>query len=177
MHLNLSNRFIISIQLLIVLCLAAPFSFAAAAKGQQAQAQVLDHAETYCSNCFFGATDYYYCFAVDNKILIGVQRVPVVNWQDSSKNYLTKYHRQWKPWDSPGQTVPITYDDKHIWVSRTAGQQATDTEEHSAVSGPFRAVRSLFGGGGKDVRLDQTSSRDLFTNNDRCRSTSAASAH
>ena len=174
MHLNFSIRFVISALLLIVLFAAAPFSFGAP-KGQQAQAQVLDHAEVFCSNCFFGATDYYYCFAVDNKVMVAVQRVPAVNWQDSSKNYLTKFHKQWKPWDSAGQTVPVIYNDKHIWVSRTAGQP--EESEHSAVSAPFRAVRSAFGGGGQDVQLDVTSSRDLFPTNDRCRSASAASAH
>lgn len=174
MHMNFSIRFLISTLLLIVLCAAAPFSFGEV-KGQQAQAQVLDHTEIFCSNCFFGATDYYYCFAVNNKIMIGVQRVPAVNWQDDSKNYLTKFHKQWKPWDSPGETVPVIYNDKHIWVSRTAGQP--EASEHGAVSAPFRAIRSAFGGGEKDVRLDVSSLRDLFTNNDRCRSASAASAH
>src|SRR5579862_5062693 len=128
MHLNFYNRFATSILLLIALFAAAPFSFGAP-KGQQAQAQLLDHAEVYCSNCFFGATDYYYCFAVDNKIIFGVQRVPAVNWQDNSKNYLTKFHKQWKPWDAAGQAVPIVYDDKHIWVSRTAGQEA-EAKDH-----------------------------------------------
>src|SRR5579871_1630462 len=106
MNLNCSIRFIIWTLVLIVVAISVPFSFGAAAKGQQAQAQVLDHAEVYCSNCFFGATDYYYCFAVDNRIIFGVQRVPVVNWQDNSRNYLTKFHKQWKPWDAPAQTVP-----------------------------------------------------------------------
>src|SRR5580692_1352411 len=54
------------------------------------QAQVLDHAELLCSNCFFGPSDYYFCFAADNKVLIGYQRTPVLNWQDDTKNYLTR---------------------------------------------------------------------------------------
>ena len=138
---------------LIAILLAVPaVSFGAPdkPKGQQAQAQVLDHAEVLCTNCFFGPSKYYYCFAVDNKILVGVQKVPVVNWKDNSKNYLTKYHKRWQPWDAPAQTVPISYDDKYIWVSRS--------------------------GGGKELRLTQSSLRGIFTN-DRCRGAGAASAH
>ena len=49
---------------------------------------------------------------------------------------------------APGQTVPISYDDKHIWVTREDGKQ---------------------------VRLTQTYSRDIFTN-DRCRAAVKAKA-
>lgn len=123
--------------------LAAPWAFgASAADRQQAQAQVLDHAEVLCDNCFFGPSYYYYCFATDNKVLIGYQRTQVLNWQDKSKNYLTKVHRAWTPWTAPGETLPISYDDKHIWVARPDGKQ---------------------------VKLIQTYSRDVFTNSDRCR--------
>src|ERR1039458_7695059 len=104
--------------------LAAPVSFGAAADRQQAQAQLLDHAEFLCANCFFGASDYYYCFAADNKVLIGYQKTPVLNWRDKSKNYLTPAHPSWAAWTAPGQTVPISYDDKHIWVSRADSKQA-----------------------------------------------------
>lgn len=156
--------------------IVAPFSFGAAAKGEQAQAQVLEHAEVRCSNCFFGPSNYYYCFAVDNQILVGVQRVPVLNWADSSKNYLTKLHGQWRPWDpSSRQMTPIVYDDKHIWVSRTADRKADP--EHHRIAVPFRAVWSVFGGGGNDVKLTQTSLRDLFIDDNRCRGVEAASAH
>ena len=130
--------------------LAAPVSFGAAADRPQIQAQLLDHAELLCANCFFGPSDYYYCFAVDNKILIGYQRTPVLNWRDDSKNYLTKVHRKWTPWTAPGQTVPINYDEKHIWVSRADG---------------------------KPVRLTQNYSLDVFTNNDRCREAVRAKGH
>src|SRR5580704_8209660 len=101
--------------------LAAPVSFGTAADRQQAQAQVLDHAEFLCANCFYGASEYYFCFAVDNKILTGYQRTRVLNWEDKSKNYLTVVKPGWSAWTAPGQTVPISYDDKHIWVSRGDG--------------------------------------------------------
>ena len=122
--------------------LAAPLSFGAAADRKQAQAQVLDHAEVPCSNCFFGPSYHYYCFATNDKVLIGYQRTPVFNWKDSSKNYLTRVHSNWAEWTAPGDTLPISYDDKHIWVDRP---------------------------GGKQVRMLQTYSRDVFMNNDRCR--------
>jgi hypothetical protein len=130
--------------------LAAPVSFGAAADRPQVPAQLVDHAEFLCANCFFGASDYYFCFAADDKILIGYQRTPVLNWRDKSKNYLTRVHRGWTAWTAPGQTVPIRYDDKHIWVSRSDG---------------------------KEVRLTQSYSQDVFTSNDRCRGAVRTKAH
>ena len=128
--------------LILVLVLAAPALFAAAER-QQAQAQLLDHAEQLCDNCFFGPSYYYYCFAVDNKVLIGYQRTQVLNWEDKSKNYLTRVHPTWKVWDAPGETVPLSYDDKHIWVTRPDSK--------------------------KQVKLQRTSSGDIFLNNNQCR--------
>ena len=122
--------------------LAAQVSLGVAADRQQAQAQLLDHAEFLCANCLFGASDYYFCFAVDNKILTGYQRTRVLNWEDKSKNYLTIVRPRWSAWTAPGQTVPISYDGKHIWVSRANGKQ---------------------------VKLTRNSTRDIFVNNDRCR--------
>jgi len=175
MNLKFSIRFMVWTFVLTGISIAAPFSFGAGAKGQQAEAQLLDHAEVRCSNCFFGPTDYYYCFEVDNKILVGVQKVPVLNWEDSSKNYLTRFHGQWKPWDpSSREMTPIVYDDRHIWVSRRAGQHLDPN--HHGIQDPFRAVWSVFGGAGGNVKLTQTSLRDLFTEDNRCRG-EAASAH
>jgi hypothetical protein len=122
--------------------LAAPAVFGAAADRQQVQAQLLDHAELLCDNCFFGPSYYYYCFAADNKILIGYQRTRVMNWEDKSKNYLTKVHKAWTVWTPPGETVPISYDNKHIWVARPSG---------------------------KAVKLTQSYSHDIFITDDRCR--------
>ena len=145
--------------------LAAPVSFGAQADRQQVQAQLLDRAEILCANCFFGPSDYYYCFAVDNKILVGYQRVPVLNWQDKSKNYLTPVHPAWAAWAAPGQTVPIGYDDKHIWVSR-----ANDKAVKRGFVAHLKALAFWVSrGDGKQVKLTQSSVRDIFTNNDRCR--------
>lgn len=133
-------RTLICIPLGVTAFLAAQASFAA--DRPQVQAQLLDRAEVPCADCFFGPSYYYYCFEADNKVLIGYQRTPVLNWQDESKNYLTKVHRGWTAWTPPGQTLPITYDDKHIWVVRPEG---------------------------KPVKLTQTYSRDVFTGNSLCR--------
>jgi hypothetical protein len=121
-----------------------------AADRPQVQAQLLDHAEMPCANCFFGPSYYYYCFEADNKVLIGYQRTPVINWQDESKNYLTRVHRGWTTWTPPGETLPISYDEKHIWVTRPEG---------------------------KPVKLTQTYSRDVFTGNSRCQDAVRTKAH
>jgi len=121
-----------------------------AADRPQVQAQLLDHAEVACANCFFAPSYYYYCFEADSKILIGYQRTPVMNWQDQSKNYLTRVRRGWTAWTPPGQTLPISYDDKHIWVTRPEG---------------------------KPVKLTQTYSRDVFTANNRCQDAVRIKAH
>lgn len=123
------------------LALAVSVLFGASTDRQQVQAQLLDHAELLCTNCFFGTSDYYYCFAADDMILIGYQRVPVFNWRDKSKNYLTRVHRAWTAWSAPGQSIPISYDEKHLWVV-----------------GPER----------KPVKLTQDYSRDIFTNDNHC---------
>jgi len=135
-------RYLIRTSVCVAASLGAPVSFGAAVDRQQVQAQLLDHAELLCANCFFGTSDYYYCFAADNKVLIGYQRTRVLNWRDQSKNYLTRVHRGWTVWTPPGQTMPISYDDKHIWVTRSDGKQ---------------------------VELTQSYSHDVFTDNDRCR--------
>ncbi len=152
--------------------LAAPVSFGAAADRQQAQAQLLDHAEFLCANCLFGASDYFYCFAADNKILIGYQRTRVLNWQDETKNYLTGVHGGWAAWTAPGQTVPISYDDKHIWVSRAEVKQV-----RRGLRANVKAMaRWVIRADSKQVRLTRSPLRDIFANNDRCRD-AGAQAH
>jgi hypothetical protein len=143
-------RSLIRASVYVAASLVVPVSFGAAADQRQVQAQLLDHAELLCANCFFGTSDYYYCFAADDKVLIGYQRTPVLNWIDKSKNYLTRVHRGWTAWTAPVQTLPIGYDDKHIWVTREDGKQVT---------------------------LTQSYSRDIFTGNDRCRDAVRAKAH
>lgn len=132
--------------LLLLLCVSACGAFAA--EKTQAQGQLLDQDEYQCANCAFGAASHYYCFEADNRILIGFQKTPTLNWMDSSKNYLTKVHKAWKPWTPDGGTVKLSYDKKHIWVTRPNG---------------------------KTVRLKQDYRTDIFTNT-KCRSVVKKSA-
>jgi hypothetical protein len=150
--------------------MAATVSYGADAPRQQAQAQLLDRAEFLCDNCFFGASDYYYCFAADNKILVGYQRTPVLNYRDESKNYLAPAHPSWAAWSAPGQTVPVTYDNKHIWINRP--KQVRRGFRGHLKSFAFWASR----GDAKQVRLKQSSIRDIFVNNAQCRGADKAKA-
>lgn len=118
-------------------------AFAAAPDKPQVQGQLLDHNEYLCSNCFFGANTYYYCFEAGDKILIGYQKTPTLNWKDENVNDLTRLHKAWKPWTSENQTVPLRYDDKNIWVTRPDG---------------------------KTVKLKQDYNTDIFVNDSKCRS-------
>jgi len=127
---------------LIFFALAAA-AFAAAPDTQEAQGQLLDRNEYLCSNCFFGASTYYYCFEAGNKILIGYQKIPTLNWKDPASNDLAKVHKSWKPLTADGKDVPLRYDDKHIWVT---------------------------GPNGKTVKLTQDYNTDIFVNNSQCRS-------
>jgi hypothetical protein len=126
--------------------LAVPDSFGKAADRQKAQAQLLDRAEYLCDNCFFGPSYHYFCFSAGDKILIAYQRIPVINWEDKSKNYLTKVRHKWDVWSAPGQTVPISYDDKHLWVTRTDAK-----------------------GKENEVKMIQNYKTDIFINDARCR--------
>jgi hypothetical protein len=166
-----SIRSVVRTSVCLATALAAAVSFGAAADRQQAQAQLLDRAEFLCDNCFFGASDYYYCFAADDKILIGYQRTPVLNWQDKSKNYLAPVHPSWAAWTAPGQTVPVSYDDKHIWIDRVKPARPGFLGHLKALA--FWASRA----DGKQVRLTRSSMRDIFINNGQCRGVDKSKAH
>ena len=87
--------------------LAGPAVFGAANDRPPVQARLLDHADLLCDNCFFGPSYYYYCFEADNKVRIGYQRTRVLNWEDKSKNHLTKVHKAWTVWTPPGISVTV----------------------------------------------------------------------
>ena len=172
MSLHSYIRSVIRTSVCVAASLAAPVSFGAAGGRQQASAQLLDRAEFLCANCFFGPSDYYYCFAADNKILVGYQKAPVLNWGDKSKNYLAVVHPAWAAWTAPGQTVPISYDDKHIWVSRADAKRAK-----LGLWAHLRAAAMWVSrGDGRQVKLKQSSLRDIFANNDQCRKAGTAKA-
>jgi len=161
--------------LCVAAALAAPACFGADADRVQAQARLLDHAEFLCSNCFFGTSEHYYCFAADNKILIAYQKTPVLNYTDKSKNYLTPAHPAWTPWSAPGENgaVPISYDDKHIWITRADIKKATSGFWAQLKGAAIWASR----GEGKQVRLTRSTMGDIFLNDDRCRAAGAAPTH
>jgi hypothetical protein len=159
----------------LVATLATPICFAADADRVQAQAHLLDHAEFLCSNCFFGASKHYYCFAADDKILIAYQKTPVLNYEDNSKNYLTPARPAWTPWSAPGEgaAVPISYDDKYIWIDRPEIKKAPHGFWGQVKGAAIWATH----GEGKKVRLTRSSMGDIFINDDRCRSVGAAKSH
>lgn len=128
--------------LLAFIAIPATLYPAAGPDKPQVQAQVLDQNQYACASCFFGASTYYYCFEADNKVLIGYEKIPTMNWIDPQKNWLTKVHKSWRPWVADGQTVPLRYDEKHIWLT---------------------------GPNGKQVRLSQDYTTDIFINNQKCR--------
>ena len=168
-----------NIRLQIRMTVCAAFAFAAlapaapAAGPQQATAQLLDHAEILCANCFFGASKYYYCFEADKKILVGYQKTPVLNFEKESKNYLTAAHPAWAAWPEPGQPVPIRYDDRYIWVSRPESVQAKRGFGGAAKSVAAWVTR----GNSKQVRLTRSAKRDIFAASDLCRGADSANTH
>jgi hypothetical protein len=163
-HVRLAVRMAVCLAGLLV----PPLVSAADAGGVQAQAQLLDHAVFPCANCFFGVSDHYYCFAADNKVLIGHFRTPVLNWRDDSKNYLAKVHGGWADWNAPGQTVPIRYDDAHIWLPRPEKEA-----QHGFWAGFKSAIAWIARAKSKQVSLTRSSPRDIFTGNAQCRGTGA----
>jgi hypothetical protein len=148
--------------------LAAPLCFGAAADRQQAQAKVLDHAEFLCDNCLLAASQYYYCFEAGSQILIGYQSTPVMNYTDKSKNYLAAVRPSYTPWGAPGQAVPISYDDKHIWVSRPETPPAKQTTLGHLKAFAFWASH----GDSKQVKMKRSNIHDIFLHNEACRADS-----
>ena len=165
-HVRLAAR----IAVCLAAALAAPFAFGADAGGVRTQARLLDSAVFPCVNCFFGTADRYYCFAADNKVLIGHRRTPVLNWKDNSKNYLAKVHGGWADWSAPGESVPIRYDDKHIWLPRPEEKQGRRGLWGSLKSAAAWITRA----NSKQVTLARSSPRDIFTGNEQCRGTDRA---
>jgi|SRR5579871_2678542 len=133
---------LICVSTALALAAAAPFVFAASAERKEAQARILEQTSIPCSNCFFGRSEYYFCFAADNKILLAQDKIPTFNWHDNRRNFFGKVYGPWKRPSTSGDTITIQYDDEHVWIPRT---------------------------GGKQLRLKQDYSRDIFTNQ-QCRS-------
>jgi len=127
-----------------LIALVAPASFGKQAERKSASATILDHNSYICANCFFGTSDYYYCFDAGDKILIGYQKIPSINWKEHDTNLLTRVGKKrgepkYAPWQPGGDKISLTYDDKMIYVTRGDGKEArlrqnyqTDIFMHSA---------------------------------------------
>jgi hypothetical protein len=132
-------------------------------KRTEAQAQVIDQAEFPCSDCFFGASKHFYCFAAGKDILLAYQKTPAINFMNSSKNYLEPARPAWAAWKPGAAAVPVTYDQKHIWLTR--GDLRTASGFLAGLKGvAIWATR----GQGKKVKLSRTSISDVFMNDNRC---------
>lgn len=111
------------------LCLASLFAFTLIAapkdskkeEGTQAQAVLLDHSEYLCKNCLFGNSDYYFCFDVNSRILIGHEKIRVQTRRQTPENLLGER----------GKTVPIRFDDKYIWVPGSNGKDQRLTQDYT----------------------------------------------
>jgi hypothetical protein len=81
--------------------------------GPKTEAVLLDHAEYLCNNCLFGISDFYFCFAVNSKILIGHEKIRTQTWMKAPENLLGER----------GQKVSVRFDDKHIWIPGPNGKE------------------------------------------------------
>jgi len=59
--------------------------------------------------------DYYFCFDVNSKILIGHEKIRTQTWMKAPQNLLGER----------GQTVPIRYDDRYIWIPGPKGKKTS----------------------------------------------------
>jgi len=142
MNSRLLRSALLRLTVFAAIAAAVPATFGAAADRKEGQATLLEQNSYPCNNCLFGASDYYFCFAVDNKVLIAHDKIPTFNWVDSNKNYLGKLHGSWRGASPAGQTMKIEYDDQHVWMPRADG---------------------------KEIRLKQDYKRDIFVVNQQCR--------
>ena len=114
-----------------------PVVFAAPAERKETQAQILEQDSFPCPNCFFGNAYYFFCFAADNQILLAQDKIPTVNYSDSGKNLLGKFHKSWRRPNPSAATTTLQYDNDHVW---------------------------MLGENGQMVRLKRENSRDVFSN-------------
>jgi hypothetical protein len=152
----------------VLLCLAVALGiqpiFAAKPEPVPAQAQLIDHAEYLCDNCFFGASKYFYCFAAGNNILMGYQKTPVFNYTDKSQNHFAPVHPSWTAYAPPAEAIPLKYDEEHIYIDRPT--RISKTGFWSSLKGlAFWVTRA----DDKKVKLTRIAKGDMFTGDDRCR--------
>jgi hypothetical protein len=114
---------------LLATAAAIGIAYAAPADQKQAQARIVEEEKYGCPNCFFGGSDYFFCFEADNQILVAHDKIPTLNWTDPNKNYLVKLHKSWKAPAPSGDSIKIQYDDKHVWIPRDDGKQIRMSRE------------------------------------------------
>ena len=103
----------------LAIFLLAPVSFAGT-EGQTVQATMLDHNEYPCENCLFGISDYYFCFAAQDKILVGHEKMRTQMRKHAPAELMER-----------GKSISIRYDDKFIWVPQVKGKDLKLTQDYS----------------------------------------------
>jgi hypothetical protein len=94
------------------------------------EAVLLDHAEYICNNCLFGNSDYYFCFDVNSKILIGHEKIRTQMRKKAPDNLL----------ETRGNKVPIRFDDKYIWIPGPNGKEQKLTQDYTRNLFTFNAA-------------------------------------
>lgn len=89
--------------------------------GPATQVVLLDHAEYLCNNCLFGMSDYYFCFDVNSKILIGHEKIRTQTRKKAPEGLLGER----------GQTVSIRYDNDYIWIPGPKGKDQRLTQDYN----------------------------------------------
>ena len=87
----------------------------------QTQAILLDHSEYMCNNCLFGNSDYYFCFDVNSKIVIGHEKIRTQMRKKGPDDLLS----------ARGQTVSIHLNDKYIWIPGPKGKDQRLIQDYS----------------------------------------------
>lgn len=98
--------------------------------GPQTQATLLDHAEYLCQNCLFGNSDYYFCFDVNNKILVGHEKIRTQTWMKAPQNLLGER----------GQKVSIRFDNSYIWIPGPKGKDQLLKQDYTRNLFTFNAA-------------------------------------
>ncbi|MES1260334.1 MAG: hypothetical protein ABUS49_01265 [Acidobacteriota bacterium] len=119
--MNVPLRLTVVLTALLTISLTAESKDKKKEESTQAQAVLLDHSEYLCKNCFLGNSDYYFCFDVNSKILIGHEKVRVQTRRKTPDNLLGQR----------GQTVPIRYDDQYIWIPGPNGKDQRLTQDYT----------------------------------------------
>ena len=84
-------------------------------------AVLLDHSEYLCNNCLFGNSDYYFCFDVNSRILVGHEKIRTQMRVKAPLGLLAER----------GQKVAIRFDDMYIWIPGPNGKTQRLTQDYT----------------------------------------------